>query len=222
MRRTGYGAINKIERYTQNMSFQDFLQNQLGVLSATTAFGKTVVATWIIAARKVNTLILVHRKQLMDQWRERLAAFLDMPVKSIGQIGGGKDKPTFFIDVGIIQSMSRKGIVKDFISEYGQIIIDECHHISAFSFEQILKQAKARYVLGLTATPIRKDGHHPIIVMQCGPILFMVDEKKQAASRPFDHIVIPRHSNFTGPSGIKEPGIQDIEKRLKQWIFSWS
>ena len=133
--------------------------------------------------QKINTLILVHRKQLMDQWRERLAAFLDIPVKSIGLIGGGKDKPSFSIDIGIIQSLNRKGIVKDLVAEYGQVIVDECHHLSAFSFEQVLKKAKARYILGLTATPIRKDGHHPIIVMQCGPIRFRVNEKKQAAAK---------------------------------------
>ena len=110
---------------------------------------------------------------------------------AIGQIGGGKDKRTGIVDIGVIQSLNRKGAVKDLVSGYGQVIIDECHHMSAFSFEQVLKEAKAGYVVGLTATPVRKDGHHPIIVMQCGHIRFRVDAKKQAALRPFEHVVAP-------------------------------
>ena len=90
--------------------------------SGTTAFGKTVVAAWLIAARRVNTLILVHRRQLMDQWKERLTTFLDLTPKSIGQVGGGIDKRIGIIDVGIIQSLSRKGEVKDLVTEYGQVI----------------------------------------------------------------------------------------------------
>jgi superfamily II DNA or RNA helicase len=106
---------------------------------------------------------------LLDQWRERLAAFLDMPIKSIGQIGGGKASRTGVIDVAVIQSLQRKGEVKDSVAEYGHVIVDECHHISAFTFEQVMKRAKARYVVGLTATPTRKDGHHPIILMAESP-----------------------------------------------------
>jgi hypothetical protein len=143
-----------------------------GILSAPTAFGKTVIAAWLITQRKLNTLILVHRRQLMDQWRERLALFFDQSIEDLGQIGGGKTKVTCHVDVGLIQSLIRKGEVKDMVAEYGQVIVDECHHIPAFTFEQVLKQVKARYVVGLTATPIRKDGHHPIIMMQCGPIRF--------------------------------------------------
>ena len=123
----------------------------------------------------------------MDQWHERLKAFLN--TDSIGRIGGGRDKKTGLIDIGMIQSLGHKGVVKDLVAEYGQIIVDECHHISAFSFEQVLKQAKAKYVIGLTATPVRKDGHHPIIIMQCGPIRFRVDAKRQARERPFEHIL---------------------------------
>ncbi|HUE03583.1 MAG TPA: DEAD/DEAH box helicase family protein [Bryobacteraceae bacterium] len=94
--------------------------------------------------------------------------FLGLPPHSIGQIGGGKSARTGCIDVAVIQSLHRKDEVKDFVAEYGQVIVDECHHISAFTFEQVMKQVKARYVVGLTATPTRKDGHHPIISMQCG------------------------------------------------------
>jgi superfamily II DNA or RNA helicase len=198
----------------QQLAAKSLLANDNGILSAATAFGKTVAAVWLIAARRVNTLVLVHRRQLMDQWKERLAAFLDLPPKAIGQVGGGIDKRTGIIDVGIIQSLNRKGEVKDLVAEYGQVIIDECHHISAFSFEQVLKQVKARYVCGLTATPVRKDGHHPIIMMQCGPIRFRVDAKKQAVARPFEHIVIPRHTTFGMPPEINSPGIQDVYAAL--------
>lgn len=111
-----------------------------GILSAPTAFGKTAVAAWLIAERRVNTLILVHRRQLMDQWRERLASFLDISVDEIGQVGGGKDTRKGRIDVAVIQSLNRTGQVKDWIVEYGQVIADECHHLSAFTFEQVMRK----------------------------------------------------------------------------------
>jgi hypothetical protein len=155
-----------------------------GMLCAPTAFGKTAVAAWLIAKRKVNTLVLVHRQQLLDQWHERLAMFLHVPPNSIGQIGGGKSDRTGTIDIAVIQSLYRKDEVKDFVAEYGQVIVDECHHISAFTFEQVMKQVKARYVVGLTATPTRKDGHHPIISMQCGPVRFSMSARIMTESTP--------------------------------------
>jgi len=167
-----------------------------GILSAPTAFGKTAVTAWLIAARKVNTLVLVHRQQLLDQWRERLSLFLGLPLKAIGQIGGGKTERTGCVDVAVMQSLYRRDEVKDFVAEYGQVIVDECHHIAAFSFEQVMKQVKAKYVLGLTATPTRKDGHHPIIYMQCGPLRFQQSAKAMTEATPFEHRVIPRHTAF--------------------------
>jgi superfamily II DNA or RNA helicase len=86
------------------------------------------------------------------------------------------------------------------MADYGHVIVDECHRVAAVSFEAVLKQVKARYVLGLTATPTRKDGHHPIIIMQCGPIRYRVSAKKQAAERPFDHIVYPRRTAIAKPA----------------------
>ncbi|MDI6816022.1 MAG: DEAD/DEAH box helicase family protein, partial [Actinomycetota bacterium] len=188
------------------------LAHDIGVISAETAFGKTVIGAWLIAERKVNTLVLVHRRQLMDQWCERLKTFLNQSPKEIGLIGGGKAKPTGVIDIGIIQSLNAKGQVKDLVADYGQVIVDECHHISAFSFEQVLKQAKAKYVVGLTATPVRKDGHQPIIFMQCGPIRFQVKAKEQAEKRPFEHYVIPRFTGFRVPidKDAQELTIQEI------------
>ncbi|PIR39744.1 MAG: restriction endonuclease subunit R [Alphaproteobacteria bacterium CG11_big_fil_rev_8_21_14_0_20_39_49] len=180
----------------QKKAVKALQQHDTGILAATTAFGKTVVAAHVIAERKVNTLILVHRRQLLDQWVERLKVFLDIPAKDIGTIGGGKRKPTGIIDVALIQSLVRKGEVDDSIADYGQLIVDECHHLSAVSFEAVARACKARYVLGLTATVTRKDGHHPIIAMQCGQIRYRVDAKKQAGLRPFSHKVVTKHSSF--------------------------
>ena len=157
-------------RPEQERVARGLLDHENGILSAPTAFGKTVIAAWVIAQRKVSTLVVVHRKQLLDQWRDRLADFLDLPRNEIGHIGGGKGQPSGKIDVAVLQSLVRKGVVKDLVSEYSQVIVDECHHIPAFSFEQVLKKARARFILGLTATPIRKDGHQPILIMQCGPL----------------------------------------------------
>lgn len=185
-----------------------------GILCAPTAFGKTAVAAQLIAMRKVNTLVLVHRCHLMDQWRERLAIFLGIGIKDIGQIGGGKTVKTGRLDVAVIQSLIRKGDVKDIVAEYGQVIVDECHHVSAFSFERVLRKVKAKYVVGLTATPVRKDGHHPIILMQCGPIRFNVSSKKQAAASHFKYEVVPRFTEFTVPPEWQGIGIQDIYTAL--------
>jgi len=183
----------------QERAAKAILAHDCGVLHGPTAFGKTVVAAWVIAARAVNTLVLVHRRQLMDQWRERLAAFLGLEADGVGLIGGGRDNPTGRVDIGILQSLVRKGRVKDLVADYGQVIVDECHHIPAASFEQVLRASKARYVLGLTATPIRKDGHHPIILMQCGPIRFRAGTASPKGEDPFEHVVIPRLTSFRMP-----------------------
>ena len=183
-------------RQEQKTAADAMLRHETGVLAATTAFGKTVVAAWLIARRGVNTLVLVHRRQLLDQWVERLSTFLDIPAKSIGRIGGGRNRPTGQIDVGIIQSLVRKGVVDDLVADYGHVIVDECHHLSAHSFEQVVRQAKARFVVGLSATVARKDGHHPIIFMQCGPVRHQVNARAQAASRPFEHFVLVQPTSF--------------------------
>ena len=201
-------------RPDQQTAADTMLAHDDGILCATTAFGKTVVAAWLIAKRKVNTLVLVHRRQLLDQWRERLAAFLNLPIKAIGQIGGGRRRPGGIVDVAIIQSLNRKQVVDDLVANYGHVIVDECHHLSAVSFEQVLRQVKARYITGLTATPQRKDGHHPIIVMQCGPIRFRVNAKDQALARPFKHIVIPRPTNFRLPPSTEKPEMHELYAAL--------
>jgi len=191
-------------RPEQSKAADALLEHDTGVLAATTAFGKTVVAAWLIARRGVNTLVLVHRRQLLDQWVERLSAFLDIPAKSIGRIGGGRSRPTGVLDVAIIQSLVKKGVVEDLVADYGQIIVDECHHLSAHSFEQVVRQAKARFVLGLSATVTRKDGHHPIIFMQCGPVRHRVNARVQAAARPFQHYALVQPTSFY-PIGTPDP-----------------
>jgi superfamily II DNA or RNA helicase len=190
-----------------------------GIICAPTAFGKTAVATWLIAKRKVNTLVLVHRQQLLDQWQERLAMFLQMPATAIGHIGGGKMHRTGYIDVAVIQSLHQKDAVKDFVAEYGQVIVDECHHVSAFTFEQVMRQVKAKFVVGLTATPIRKDGHHPIIYMQCGPVRFSMSAKAMTETNPFEHRIIPRLTDFQMPPNIGEVTIQDIYAPLSSDVL---
>ena len=161
-------------RPDQQAAAKAMLKHDTGVLCAPTAFGKTVTAAALIASRGVNTLVLVHRTELLRQWKERLQSFLGVGPDVVGTIGGGKARPTGRIDVAVMQSLAgrgqRQGEVDSLVENYGQIVVDECHHLSAFSFEAILKRAKAKYVLGLTATPIRRDGQQPIIFMQCGPI----------------------------------------------------
>jgi superfamily II DNA or RNA helicase len=181
-----------------------------GILCAPTAFGKTAVAAWFIAERKVNTLVLVHRQQLLDQWRERLAMFLNLPPKLIGHIGGGKMERTGRVGVAVLQSLHRKFEVKDLVAEYGQVIVDECHHISAFTFEQVMREVKAKYVLGLTATPTRKDGHHPVIYMQCGPVRFSMSARAMTENTPFEHKVTPRHTEFRMAPEHTDVTIQDV------------
>lgn len=199
------------ERFTGNPLHHDFhgqlhaeqqiaadalLKEDIGVLSAATAFGKTVVAIYLLAKRDVPTLILVHRRQLMAQWKAHLVSFLGLLPKEIGQIGGGKRKPTGSVDIAMIQSLYHKGAVDDIVGEYGHVIVDECHHVSARSFELVVRRSKAKYVTGLSATVTRKDGQHPIIFMQCGPVRYCVNPRSQAAKRSFKHRVLVRKTNF--------------------------
>ena len=167
----------------QVKAFEAFLPHDHGVLAATTAFGKTVVAAALIAQRGRNALVLVHRRELLTQWVERLRTFLDTDPKDIGVIGGGRRKPTGVIDVALIQSLVRRGEVSDLVAGYGHLIVDECHHLSAASFELVARRAKARYVLGLSATVARKDGHHPIIFMQCGPVRHRVHAQRRPRAK---------------------------------------
>lgn len=183
-------------RPDQDMAARAMLAHDVGVLAATTAFGKTVLAAWLIARRGVSTLVLVHRRQLLEQWVERLSQFLGIPAADIGRLGGGRRRLNGLLDIALLQSLVRKGTVDDCVADYGHVVVDECHHLSAHSFELAARRVKARFMTGLSATVMRKDGHHPIIFMQCGPVRHRVDAKAQARSRPFEHRVLVRPSGF--------------------------
>lgn len=197
-------------RADQEVAVAAMLRYEIGVLCAPTAFGKTVTAAAIIARRGVNTLILVHRTELLAQWGERLGTLLDGAENLVGVIGGGKHKPAGRIDIAVMQSLSRKGEISDLVERYGHIVVDECHHLPAFSFEAILKRAKARYVLGLTATPVRRDGQHPIIFMQCGPIRHTSAKPESA---PAILRVVPRY--LAAPLDLpSDSTIQDVFRHV--------
>src|SRR5713101_3263538 len=189
------------------------LEHDIGVFVAPPGVGKTVVGTYLVAKRGCSTLILVHRRPLLDQWLAQLSLFLGIEPKEIGQIGAGKKSGNGKLDVAMIQSLVRKEKVEDVVANYGQVIVDECHHLPAASFERVLAEAKARYVVGLTATPQRRDGHHPITEMQLGPVRFVVDPKSQAAKRPFAHKLVVRETGFK-TSSEKTPGIQELYSAL--------
>ena len=218
-------------RDEQPLALEQLLHHDTGILSGTTAFGKTIVAIKLIAERKINTLILVNKISLLKQWQDRLSDFLiinetlpEMAMTAgrkkggkkkasvIGQLGAGKKALSGIVDIAVMQSLSRKGEVKNCVKDYGMVIADECHHASAFSYESILKTTNARYIYGLTATPTRKDGHHPILFMHCGPIRYRDNAKKQAEKRPFDHYIIPRFTSLRIPlnSDEKDVSIQEL------------
>ena len=180
-------------RPDQETAVAAMLKHDTGILCAPTAFGKTVAAASMIARRGVNTLLLVHRTELLAQWEERLRSFLAADKQAsrvVGTIGGGKPKLTGRIDIAVMQSLHRQGETSELVEKYGHVIVDECHHLSAVSFEAILKRTRAKYVLGLTATPIRRDGRQPIIFMQCGPTRHVA---ARPASAPHTLEVLPRY-----------------------------
>ncbi len=204
--------FNGTLRLDQEFALAAMSRHDAGVLCAPTAFGKTVTAAAMIARRGINTLILVHRTELLKQWQERLAVFIGADTEMIGTIGGGKNKPTGKIDIAVMQSLSRQGEINPLVENYGQVIVDECHHIGAASFDAILRRAKAKYVLGLTATPIRRDGQQPIIFMQCGPIRH---KAAQPAGAPSDLVVAPQFVEL--PMALPpDAGIQDVFRFLAQ------
>ena len=197
-------------RPDQQAAADAMLRHDIGVLCAPTAFGKTVTAAAMIASRGVNTLILVHRAELLKQWKERLQTFLQVGKEIVGTIGAGKARPTGKIDIAVMQSLSRQGETSERVEQYGHVIVDECHHLSAISFEAILKRVKAKYVLGLTATPFRRDGQQPIIFMQCGPVRHTAAKPEGA---PTVLEVVPRHLHGRIDVAV-EAGIQDVFRRL--------
>ena len=197
-------------RLDQEAAVSGMLSHETGVLCAPTAFGKTITAAAMIARRNVNTLILVHRSELLRQWQEQLGVFLDVDKGDIGVIGGGKSTLKGKIDIALMQTISRQGDVKPLVENYGLVIVDECHHVGAVSFEAILKRIKAKYVFGLTATPIRRDGKQPIIFMGIGPVRYTASRPTGA---PQDLEVRPRLT-ATRIDMPPDSGIQDVFRYL--------
>jgi superfamily II DNA or RNA helicase len=184
------------------------------VFVAPPGVGKTVVGTYLVAQRARNTLILVHRQPLLDQWVAQLSVFLGIDAKAIGQIGAGKRRPNGHLDVAMLQSLVGGDAVNDIVATYGHVIVDECHHVPAVSFERVLSNVKATYVTGLTATLQRRDGHHPIIEMQLGPVRFTIDSKNQTARQPFAHRLIVRETQFRLAGDAHQTPIQDLYRAL--------
>lgn len=200
-------------RPDQEAAVAAMLRHDTGILCAPTAFGKTVAAAAMIARRGVNTLVLVHRTELLKQWQERLRTFLTTDKQgpcTIGTIGGGKARPTGRIDIAVMQSLHRQGETRELVENYGHVIADECHHLSAASFEAILKRTRAKYVLGLTATPIRRDGRQPIIFMQCGPTRHVAARPSRT---PHTLEVLPHYLSARMPL-TADLGIQDVFRNL--------
>jgi superfamily II DNA or RNA helicase len=186
--------------------------SEIGVLIAPPGAGKTVMGCALIAKRKMPTLILVHRMPLLEQWKLQLSNFLGLAPKEIGVFGGQRKKQTGEIDIGMLQTLTMMDDPQDALSKYGQIIIDECHHIPAVSFESVLKKCSARFILGLTATPYRKDGHQAIIHMQCGPIRY---EMKQVDGPTLKKRVIVRETSFKMPDNFgPQPAIHLVWENL--------
>jgi superfamily II DNA or RNA helicase len=198
----------------QKKAARALLREDIGLLVAPPGVGKTVIGTYLIAARSRSTLVLVHRQPLLDQWIAQLSMFLGLAPKTVGQIGAGKHTPNGRLDVAMIQSLVRLGSVDDLVATYGQVIVDECHHIPAVSFERVLSEVKARFVTGLTATPRRRDGLHPITGMQLGPVRFAVDARSQAAQRPFDHRLVVRETAFGRDRAVPLDSIQALYAAL--------
>jgi superfamily II DNA or RNA helicase len=194
----------------QQQAVEAMLQHDHGVVVAPPGAGKTVMGVHLVAQRARNTLVLVHRKPLLDQWRAQLALFLGIAPKEVGRIGAGQSRANGRLDVAMIQSLCRKGQVSDVVAQYGHVVVDECHHVSAVSFERVLAEAKARFVTGLTATLRRRDGHDPIVTMQCGPVRFRVDARDASALPAFPRRLHVRETTFRLDPAMPVPGIQQI------------
>ena len=198
----------------QKSAVRSMLKHEVGVLVAPPGLGKTVAGINLIAGRARNTLVIVHRQPLLEQWIVQLGMFLNLEPKFIGCIGGGKRKVTGQIDVAMIQSLVRKNEVSDLVADYGHVVVDECHHVSAFSFERVLSEVKAKYITGLTATSKRRDGLHPIFEMQLGPKRYVAEQKKTANLLPFRRKLIIRQTDFELTDSDTDQTIQQVYRGL--------
>lgn len=227
-------SFNGTLREEQQRAFSALMSRDTGVLSATTAFGKTVVGARMIAERKRNTLVLVHTSALLNQWKSALTKFLDfgyeLPERKktrgrrkelsyIGQLGAAKNTLNGKIDIAIMQSLGGKNGVKEIVKNYGLVIVDECHHIPAPMFEQVLKAVNAKYVYGLTATPVRADGREESIFMQCGDIAYQINAREQAEKQLFEHFTLPRFTDFRMPLAV-DGGLKTLNRIFSELCVS--
>ena len=193
------------------------LRYENGILHAATAFGKTAVGAYLIAARKTNTLILVHNKEIMNNWVEDLQKFLDINEEPpeyttpkgrvkrrksvIGTRYAGHDSMTGIIDVVMISSLGKPGNIDTVVKDYGMVLIDECHHCASDTAEAVVKEVSARYVYGLTATPKRDDGQEQKIFMQIGPVRYRFSAKDKVKLQGIAHYVYPRFTRLINTTG---------------------
>ncbi len=206
-------------RTEQDLAADKMLQHDQGILNATTAFGKTVVCSYLISQRKVNALILLQSKDLLEQWVEELNKFLvineEPPIyitKSgrkkrrkdvIGVLTGNKNTLTGIVDVAMIGSMYGKGNFNDFINSYGLVIMDECHHCGSNTSVEVMQKVNARYVYGVSATPKRGDNLEKIEYMLLGPIRHSYTAKERAENQGIGHFVFPRFTRVVAVNETK-------------------
>lgn len=193
----------------QEKAVQKVLAHEMGVLVAPPGAGKTVMGCYVVAKRNLPTLILAHRKPILEQWRIQLSSLLGLTSREIGQEGAGRSRLSGIVDLAMIQSLTGIDDIESFFARYGLIVVDECHHLPAFSFESCIKKASACYFLGLTATPYRRDGLQDIITMQCGPIRCTIDDSPSDMSLK----LIVRETSLV-PSNIETASIQDTFRDL--------
>ena len=201
-------SFNGTLKDKQDSAAEAMLNFDNGILSAATAFGKTVVCSYLIAKRKVNTLILVDKVNLLSQWTKELESFIlcdESPPEyktktgrikkrssTIGSLSGSKDTLTGIIDVAMVGSLYRKGDFYEKLNTYGMVIMDECHHAASATCQAILQKVNAKYVYGVSATPIRSDNLDKINFMHLGPIRHRYTALERAADQGIGHFVIPR------------------------------
>jgi superfamily II DNA or RNA helicase len=143
-------------------------------------FGKTLIGAKMVEIRQCNTLVIVNKNMLLNQWIDRFSEYFNISKKEVGFLGKGQDKLNGVLDVATMQSLKNS---PELIHQYSFVIVDECHHIPAITFEQIVKVFKGKYLLGLSATPNRKDGLEPILYQQLGHIAYEFKQKKSYTNK---------------------------------------
>jgi len=201
-------------RPTQSAAVDAMLAHDFGILVAPPGSGKTVMGAALVAARQCNALVLVHTQPLVEQWRAQLAKFLGLALKEVGVISGGKRKVTGRLDVATLQSLTHGDQVDDIVATYGHVIVDESHHVPAVSFERVLSAVRARFVTGLTATPRRRDGLHPIAEMQLGPVRHVLAPPQEVAENAVARRLLVRPTGLQPESLPRDASIQEIYAAL--------